>query len=132
MITRPRTSIDTQPYWDGCLRGELRFQQCRICNEIVFHPRAACPYCWSDALDWKASSGKGEVYSFTIQHVKLHPERPGPSPRILGIAALSEGFHMFTEFLADDPAGVRIGASIQVVFDRIAEDIALPKFRIAE
>jgi len=130
VITQPRMSIDTKSYWDGCLRNELRFQRCGACGEVVFHPRALCPYCLSDALGWHVSSGRGVVYSFTAQHVSLHPDRPLQSPRMLGIAALEEGFHMFTEFLTDDPALLRIDAPVVVVFDRIAEDLVLPKFRV--
>lgn len=130
MITRPRWNADSFPYWQGCLRGELLYQRCDDCGEVVFHPRAACPYCLSDALSWRNSAGQGEVYSFTVQHVPLHPDRAGPSPRVLGIVALAEGYHMFAEIAADDPADVRVGASVQVFFDRVAEDVALPKFRV--
>lgn len=130
MITKPRKSLDTQAYWDGCQRGELLYQRCGTCAEPVFHPRALCPYCLSDSLVWQRSPGKGVVYSFTLQYIPLHRDWAGPMPRMLGIAALDEGFHMFTEFLTDDLSYLRIDAPLEVVFDRIGEGVVLPKFRV--
>lgn len=127
---RPRSSIDTAPYWDACKRGELLFQRCRGCGEAVFHPRSHCPYCLSDDLDWAASSGRGAIYSFTVQHVPLRPTGEAYAPRLLGIAALDEGFHMFAEFVAEAPATPAVGARLEVFFDLVAEDLVLPKFKV--
>lgn len=128
-FTYPRWSLETKPYWDGCMRGELLYQQCAKCREVIFHPRAVCPYCLSSDVTWIGSKGRGTIYSFTAQHIPLHRERPGRLPRFVGIAELDEGFHMFTEF---DPDGfdLRIGSPIAVYFDRVAENLTLPKFRV--
>lgn len=129
--TYPRASIDSAPYWEGCGRGELLFQCCEECAEPVFHPRAMCPYCLSDRLKWKRSAGRGRVYSFSIQHIPLHQAaNDDVAPRMLGIAELDEGFHMFAEFVADDVDKVTVGAPLEVFFDRIADDLVLPKFRV--
>jgi uncharacterized OB-fold protein len=127
---RPRSSLDTAPYWDGCRRGELLFQRCQGCCEAVFHPRALCPYCLSDDLDWTASAGKGAIYSFTVQYVPLRPAGEPYRPRLLGIAALDEGFHMFAEFVAEAPATPAVGARLEVFFDPVADDLVLPKFKV--
>jgi len=37
---------------------------------------------------------------------------------------------MFSEILGD-AAGLRVGAPVRVVFERAAEDLTLPKFRLA-
>lgn len=130
-FTYPRWSLETKPYWDGCLRGELLYQKCRDCREVVFHARAVCPYCLSSALDWEKSAGRGAIYSFTLLHIPLHRERPGKLPRALGIIALDEGFHMFSQIELPDGAELRVGQRVQVYFDRVAEDLTLPKFRLA-
>ncbi len=129
-VIHPRKSIDSEPYWDGCRRGELRFQRCRHCRETVFHARALCPYCLSDEFDWKCSAGRGRVYSWSLQHVPLRPEAGEARPRLMGIAALDEGFHMFAEFVADGPEQVEIGSRLEVFFDPVDETLTLPKFRV--
>lgn len=96
----------------------------------MFHPRLLRPYCRSTRLEWKTSSGRGSIYSFTLQHIPLHRERPGVLPRILGIVRLEEGFHMFSDIASASHREPRIGAPVLVYFDRVANDLALPKFRM--
>ncbi|MCO5089667.1 OB-fold domain-containing protein [Bosea sp. (in: a-proteobacteria)] len=129
-VIHPRKSLDSEPYWEGCRQGELRFQRCRHCRETVFHARALCPYCLSDALDWERSAGRGSVYSWSLQHVPLRPGAGEARPRLLGIAALDEGFHMFAEFVAEGAGEIAIGARLEVFFDRVDETLTLPKFKV--
>ena len=37
-IPRPYPSPITQPYWDGCARGELLFQRCNNCHLATHTP----------------------------------------------------------------------------------------------
>ncbi len=129
-FTYPRVSPEALPYWEGCLQNELRYQRCGDCSEPVFHPRAVCPYCLSDNLSWECSEGVGEIYSFSVQYVALYPEREGNLPRAVGIVALKEGYHMFTELEIPVGSELRVGQKVRVYFDRVADDLALPKFRI--
>ena len=69
----PRDNPDMTVYWDGVRRGELLYQVCNACAEVIFHPRVLCPYCLSDALRYERSAGHGNVYSFTIQHYATSP-----------------------------------------------------------
>ncbi len=129
-VTYPRSSLDSAPYWEGCRQGELRYQRCSACGEVVFHPRALCPYCMADALAWKVSAGRARIYSFSVQQVPLRPDVDSRGPRALGIAEVDEGFHMFAEFIADDLDALAIGDSLEVVFDRIDDTLVLPKFKV--
>lgn len=129
-IRYPRVLPDSKPYWDGCRQGELRYQICESCNEVVFHARAACPYCLSDTLRWAQSAGKGAIYSFAIQQLPVDRLHPGKVPLTLGIVQLDEGFHMFTEIDSTDPKVLKIGARVTVYFDQVAPDLVLPKFRL--
>lgn len=126
----PRSSIDTKPYWEGARRGELLFQRCKGCAQVVFHPRAVCPYCLSGELAWEQSAGRGKIYSFTLQYVPLHRESQAPLPQVLGIVELDEGFHMFTAIDETDFSRLKIDARVEVYFDAVAEDLSLPKFRL--
>ena len=128
---RPRSSVDTEAYWKAAQDGRLLFQRCRSCGEPVFHPRPACPYCLSDELAWEESQGKGEIYSFTTQHVPLHPTGKTFEPRNLGIISLDEGFHMFAEITAGPGSNLRIGGRVTVWFDDRGDGVTLPKFEVA-
>ncbi len=56
----------SQPYWDGCNEGEIRFQRCDVCGTIPTRPSAICPHCHSRALSWERSAGRGSLYSWTV------------------------------------------------------------------
>ena len=126
----PRSSIDTQAYWDATRRGELLYQRCGDCDSVIFHPRVLCPYCMSDKVGWERSAGRGKVYSFTVQHVPLRRDVPTKLPLVLGIIEMDEGYHMFSEIDETDFARVVVGVPVQVYFDAVADDLSLPKFRL--
>jgi uncharacterized protein len=127
----PRSSVDTEAYWQAAREGRLLFQRCRSCSEPVFHPRPACPYCLSDDLAWEQSKGQGEIYSFTTQHVSLHQRGGLFEPRHLGIVCLDEGFHMFAEIKTEPQAKLSIGQRVRVWFDDRGDGVTLPKFEVA-
>lgn len=127
---RPRSSMDTEPYWKAAQAGRLLFQRCLSCRQPVFHPRPACPYCLSDDLCWEQSRGCGEVYSFTTQYVPLRQENTTFEPRNLGIVSLDEGFHMFAEIRARADANLGIGQKVRVWFDDRGDGVILPKFEV--
>jgi len=129
-VRYPRWTIDSIPYWEGCKRGELLYQICENCSEVVFHARAACPYCLSDRLRWERSKGKGAIYSFAIQQLPVDRQNPGKVPLTLGIVEVDEGFHMFTEIDSTDLSVLKIGARVSVYFDQVAPDLVLPKFKL--
>ena len=126
----PRSSIDTQAYWDATRRGELLYQRCADCDSSIFHPRVMCPYCMSDKVGWQTSAGRGKVYSFTVQYVPLRRDVPSRLPLVLGIIEMDEGYHMFSEIDETDITKVMVGVPVQVDFDAVADDLSLPKFRL--
>ena len=47
-----------------------------------------------------------------------------------GREGVAEDYYLFSEILGD-AAGLRVGVPVRVVFERAAEDLTLPKFRLA-
>ncbi len=127
----PRKTPDAEPYWEGALRHELRYQTCNGCRATVFHPRSVCPYCLSEDLRWEVSQGKGRIYSFTVLHRAPNPAYAAKLPYALGIVEVEEGFHMFTEIVNCDLGSLAIGQPVRVVFDEVAPGVVLPKFEPA-
>ena len=121
---------DTMPFWEGTRQGELRIQRCRACGRCVFYPRAVCPNCMSDDLEWFRASGKGVVYSYTVVH-RAPEEFRDEVPYVVALVDLKEGVRMMTRLIDVDPAEVRIGMGVEVVFRAVTEDIVLPYFRPA-
>ena len=124
----PVPDRDTAPFWEGTLKGELRIQRCAACGRHVFYPRAVCPHCMADSLEWVVADGGGTVYSFTEVH-RTSDEFRAEVPFVVALIELSEGVRMMARL---DVAKPVVGMPVQVVFNRVSDDLSLPHFKEAK
>jgi len=135
-MTSPRSKMlptptpETAPYWEGTRAHELRLQFCTECREHFFYPRIFCPRCLSDAVEWRAVSGRGTLLSYVLS------ARPAPGfenelPYAIAIVKLDEGPHLMTNIVGMEltPQNLPAGMPVEVVFEDVNETISLPKFR---
>jgi len=125
----PRIDEESKGYWEACGRGELYLQRCRDCATLRHYPRALCPSCLSEQVEWIRCSGRGEVYTFTVTHQNQAPGFRDQLPYVLAYVELEEGPRMLTNIVDCDPGSVEIGMAVQVAFEEVTEGIAVPKFR---
>ena len=126
-IPLPMPTPITQPFWDGCKRGELLFQRCRDCKGITFVPQPACSHCLSPNLEWDKGSGLGTVYSHSVV---WRPQTPAfEVPYVVAIIDLEEGYQMLSNVVDCDHSEVKVGMPVEVTFRPITEEITLPYFR---
>lgn len=126
----PVPSPETRPFWEAARRHELSLPKCRACGALHYYPRGACPGCLSGDLAWERVSGKGTLHTFTIVH-RGQKGFPVPTPYVLAIVELAEGPRMMTNVVGveADPATLRIGMPVEVVFDDVTPEVTLPRFR---
>ena len=126
-------------FYDGCKRSVLLIQRCKDCGKFRFPPQPMCPHCNSLQQEWAPVSGRGKVYTFTVI--------PGFQPRAVPMAtwpadgypinvALIElpdanGVHIVSNVIGCDAKDIKAGMPVQVVFDKVTDEITLPKFRPA-
>jgi uncharacterized protein len=115
----------TQPFWDGVAEGVLRLQWCATCGRHIFYPRAVCPGCMADDLEWVEASGAGVVHSFTVVH-RAPPDYRDDVPYVVALVALDEGVRMMTRLVDVEPAAVTVGMPVEVA---IRGEPRLPYFR---
>lgn len=124
----PEPTPDTQPFWDGCARGELRLQRCRDCGKPYFYPRAVCPECGSTDVEWFTASGRATLYSYVINH---RPARgfENDGPYAIAVVQLAEGPRMMTNLVGvpNTPEDLILDMELQVTFEQRG-DISLPVF----
>jgi uncharacterized OB-fold protein len=79
------------------------------------------------------SSGKGIVHTFAIVHRGPTPPFRDRAPYVPAIVELEEGTRMPTNLVEveADPAVIKVGMAVEVVFEEISDTISLPKFRPA-
>ncbi len=131
-----------QPFWEAALRGELVLQRCAHCGRCRFPPRPMCPRCQSFEHEWRAVSGRGRIWSFAVLHPPLLPAfaKFAPYPVILVELEEDPSLRMVGNLVPGpegeihqvDPRGVQIGAPVRVVFQKVAEDVALPRWVLVE
>lgn len=128
----PVPTPETQHYWDGAKAGELRLQRCKDCSKAYFPPRPFCPQCASRAVEVFKASGKGKLYSYIINH------RPAPGfeddgPYAIAVVELDEGPRLMANIVECDqtPEALQLDMALTVTFEKVNEDISLPKFKPA-
>ncbi len=128
----PVPTPETRPYWEAARRHELMLPRCRPCDAVFFFPRAACPRCLSGDLEWTRMSGKGTLHTFTVVQ-RGQKNFPLGTPYVIAIVELAEGPRLMTNLVgvAPDAATITIGMPVEVVFEDVGADIALPRFRPA-
>lgn len=123
----PRITEETKPYWEGCANHRLLIQKCRNCGRFQFYPRSLCSHCLHGSLEWVESKGQGTIYSFSIVYrppTKAFQELP----YTVAIIELDEGIRMMTNLVRISPEEIRIGMRVEVVFEDIQDNLAIPKF----
>jgi uncharacterized OB-fold protein len=127
---QPIPTAETAHYWRAALEGRLEIQYCRGCARHQFYPRRFCTRCLSDQLDWVQASGYGRIYTYTVCHVAAHPAFESRVPYAIGMIELDEGVRMLAGIVDSDVGRVSVGAPVEVCFERMSDDIALPMFRL--
>ncbi|MEE9284802.1 MAG: Zn-ribbon domain-containing OB-fold protein [Dehalococcoidia bacterium] len=116
-------------FWEGCKRGELLIQQCSQCGKLRYYPRPACNRCSSEEYSWHKASGKATLYSWIVVHHPTLPVFKDRVPYAVILVELDEGVRMISNIVDCENEDLRIGMPLEVTFDRINEDVTLPKFR---
>ena len=122
----PSLTPENRAFWTGGAEGKLLILRCGTCGRWVHPPAATCSEDGSP-LAPEAVSGKGSVFTFTINR---HPFNPAvPPPYVIAIVELAEqeGLRLMTNVVNLDPEQVTIGMPVHVVFEEHGE-IFVPLF----
>lgn len=126
----PVVDSDSRPYWEAAARHEFRLPFCRDCEKHFFMPRVLCPRCHGDRVEWRAASGSGVIYSYTIARRPAGPAFAARVPYVVALIDLDEGVRLLSNVVTQDVVAVRIGQRVRVEFEDVGEGVALPVFRV--
>jgi uncharacterized protein len=137
-VPLPLADDDSKPFWEAAHAGELRIQACVACGRLRMPPRPMCPWCLSLEAEWRLMSGRGTVWSYAVPHPPLLPAFTDQAPYNVVVVALDEDatIRLVGNVVAGpgaalnsiDPASITIGEPVVVVFDPVADDVALPRW----
>ncbi|MDI3424218.1 Zn-ribbon domain-containing OB-fold protein [Streptomyces luteolus] len=138
-LLTPHMDDDGKPFWDYAAKGELRVQACARpdCQELRFPPRPCCPHCQSFDSEWRRMSGKGRIWSYVLPHPPLLPAYAELAPYNAIVVELADAprIRLVGNLVSEagaapnsvDPAKLRIGARVQVVFGEVGGQV-LPQW----
>ena len=124
----PALTPTTEFFWTSGADGRLRIQRCSDCGRFVHPPGPVCRWCLSPNVAPAEVSGRGEVFTFTV-NAQPWSERL-TEPYVIAIVELVEepGLRVLTNLVDCRPDDVRIGMPVEVAFVAV-EDVFLPLFR---
>jgi uncharacterized OB-fold protein len=126
----PQINDENRAFWTGGAEGELRIARCANCGYHLHPPTPRCPKCWSEDVAPSAVSGRGRVYSYTINRQRWMPDLEVPF--VLAVIELDEqpGLRLITTLVDCAPEDVEIDLPVEVTFVARGEAF-VPLFRPA-
>lgn len=123
--TRPFTAAGHNAY---LAEHKLMAVRCTSCSALYLPPRAVCPACHSEALEWVELSGNASLTGFTIIYVAptamLAQGYSRENPYISGIVELLEGPKISARITGLDPHHpevIKIGITLKADYLEVGE-----------
>jgi hypothetical protein len=116
----PRPSFYTKPFWEGASQKKLMLQYDPDSKSFQFWPRPTSVKTGKANLEWRETSGKGTLYSYTVCHV------PGAGfeervPYVVGCIELNEGVRMVANLVGVGPQDAKIGMPMRVTWEPVGD-----------
>jgi uncharacterized OB-fold protein len=123
----PEITPESEAFWAAAAEGRFLLSECADCGLVFHYPRAHCPDCFGDAVEWREAAGTGEVYTFAVaRSLSGWPE--ADLPLVVAYVELDEGPRVLTTVRAD-PDAVAVGTRVAASFvDTDEPAVAIPVF----
>jgi uncharacterized OB-fold protein len=124
------------PFFDGALEGRLMLLCCPACGTFMsptgylrVPKRPRCVECFSGGLEWARSSGGATLYSFVLMHQLYDEAFAAELPYNIAVVETDEGVRLTSQVVDCSNDRLDIGMPLEVVFERMSPQVAIPKFR---
>ena len=139
----PVPDEQSAPFWEAAARGELALARCASCSRFVHPPAPVCPECGSTdpAFAFHPVDGHGVIRSWTVLRQSSLAGFAADLPIVLVDVALELGADLATardtdvrligRLLDGSAAPLHVGDGVRVVFEQLADGVAVPAFTLA-
>jgi len=110
----PLADPDTEQFWSAAKDNKLMIGNCNSCGEKHYYPRGMCPHCGGSDVGLVQSSGKGEIYSWSVL-------RRAEPPFAIAYVTLDEGPTMMTNIIECNLDELAIGQRVKLKFSETEE-----------
>ena len=98
--------------------GDLTGFKCKSCGHILPPLTLTCFYCYSDELEAMPLSGKGKLYSYTVNYMD---SRNIAAPFVGGLVKLGEGFMIYSILKEKQGKPFEIDMEMELVVETLWE-----------
>jgi uncharacterized protein len=123
----PAVTEETEAFWANAAEGRLVVEHCLTCGAESFPPRGMCRRCRGRTMSSVEVTGRGRVYSFTVNYQRWLPELEVPYAIVLVEFPDHPGVRVVGR-LRDDPQRAAIGMEVEVGFEPGPGGFAIPSF----
>ena len=128
----PTPDGDSVELWEGLKDGKLLLQMCAHCGDIQYYRQEMCCNCLSDNVQSFEASGKATIHSFSVVHRAPGPAFIADTPYAVLLVELEEGPRMISSLVGSDPNTIEMDMKVELVTEKLTDDISLPRFKLAE
>jgi uncharacterized OB-fold protein len=125
----PRLTPLNEGFWRYTRQSILAVQVCSACGDSHIPEAPVCPRCLAVEQAWQSTNGMGTLESWADFHRAYWDGFKEELPYRTCLVRLDEG-PLIISNLVGGQAGIHIGARVRAVFDRVSEEIVLPKFAL--
>ncbi len=122
----------------------LVVRKCAACGLLRYPPSHGCPWCMDLRWSWQEVSGRGTIHSYEVVHHAIQPGFKELTPYAVVLVELDEqrgaptqdeglrilGNLVKPDLSMEDEAQVAIGKRVRVIFQDVADHLALPQFTL--
>lgn len=124
----PAVTEETAPFWQAAGEGRLLVERCTACGAESFPPRGVCRACRSRTTTPAEVTGRGEVYSLTVNHQRWLPDLEVPYAIVLVEFPDHPGVRVAGRLRGCPPEDATIGMPVEVGFEPGPGGFAIPSF----
>ena len=130
MFPVPQINDDNRDFWTAGRDRELRIVRCNDCGYYIHPPSPRCPRCLSENVEPSPVSGRGRVYTYTVNRRAWSPGLE--VPYVIAIVQLDEqpDLRLMTNIVGCSADEVAIDMPVRVEFREQGEAF-VPVFRRA-
>jgi len=124
----PAVTEETEPFWNAAKEGRLVVERCSDCGAESFPPRGVCRSCRSRATVPSEVTGRGVVYSLTVNHQRWLPGLEVPYAVVLVEFPDRPGVRVAGRLRGRPPEEASIGMAVEIGFEPGPGGFAVPSF----
>ncbi|MDA8047243.1 MAG: OB-fold domain-containing protein [Actinomycetota bacterium] len=126
----PAVTEETEAFWAAAAEGRLVVERCDDCGAESFPPRGMCRSCRSRSLSPAEVTGRGRVYSYTVNYQRWTPDLEVPFAIGLVEFPAHPGVRVVGRLRGRDPEDVRVDDEVEIGFEPGPGGYAIPSFTV--